>query len=136
MWTLHLARVSLVAALLIMLFPSRFLAGLDLENETLQQSAFALCVLLFALQCASRKRSLHRPDCHILAWDIARTVLDLVLIAGAVEIGRPFFHRDGRFLYFLSNAGTIVTTGAISILLVLGLAKRSGGRSTKGLFGE
>jgi hypothetical protein len=140
MWTLHLARIALVTVLLITLFPSRSLAGLDLENGALQHSAFALCVMLFVLLYASRMRSFHRPDCHILAWEVARAVFDLVLIAGAAEIGQPFFHRDGQFLHFLLNAGTTVTTGAVSILLVLGLvlglATRSGGRSAKGRFGE
>lgn len=122
------ATVAVCATALVMLYPKRYVFGVDLADNQIQGAAFALCMFLWALSRGGRLRSdpyfefrsgVWQPDAATIRHNVARIVVEMVLLAAVLEIGQIFMpERHGALGEFFVNALGIIAVGAVIYLLI------------------
>lgn len=134
----RLTLVAVASIALIMWFPERFVFGIDLGDSHLQSAVFAVCMLLWGLSRGGRLRSdpyfefrsgIWEIDAHTLAHNLLRMAVELVLLAGLLEVGQVFLTRRLAALGdFFVNALGILAAGAVLYLLVAWALRSAAGR--------
>lgn len=135
----RLAFGALGATALIMWYPQRFVLGLDLGDNTLQGVVFAVCMLLWALSRGGRLRSdpyfefrsgIWEVTAQTIAWNMVTIAIELVLLAGLLELGQVFLTRRHAAMgdFFLNALGIITVGLAFYLLAMLGLRTAPGKR--------
>jgi hypothetical protein len=123
----------------VMWYPNRYVFGIDLGNNMLQGSLFALSMFLWALLRGGTLRSDPYFEFRSGIWElsaatvgrnIVRISIELLLLAAVLEIGQAFLsHRHFAIGEFFFNAlGISVVAGAFYILVALGLRTPFGKR--------
>ena len=110
--TRYCARIVLLGALAIMLFPYQRLGGINLELRAVEGSGFGVCMVLLVLARAEQLRRLHHLNAGTLISCLPSAALELIVIAGMAEAGQSLVHRHAAFGHFLSNAAIIVAVAA------------------------
>lgn len=127
------AAVTVCATALIMLYPKRYLFGMDLADDQIQGAAFALCMFLWTLSRGGRLRSdpyfeyrsgFWQSDAATIRRNVARIAVEMVVLAALLELGQLFLpERRSAFGEFFVNALGIIAVGALIYLLVVLVAR-------------
>ncbi len=138
------ATVTVCATALIMLYPKRYLFGVDLADDRIQGAAFALCMFLWALSRGGQLRSdpyfeyrsgFWQADAATIRRNVARIAVEMVVLAAVLEIGQIVLpERRSAFGEFFVNALGIIAVGAVIYLLVAHVLRTPLGRRLARLF--
>jgi hypothetical protein len=134
--TRYCARIVLLGALAIMLFPRQDIDGLDLDNRAVEGGAFAFCMILLILARAERLRSLRRLNPATLVACLPGATVELIAIAGLLEAGQLLVHRHASAAHFLANAVVIAAVAAMCAAVAAFLALPSRRDLARRMFGE
>jgi hypothetical protein len=134
--TRYCARIVLLGALAIMLFPRHDVDGLDLDNRAVEGGAFALCMILLILARAARLRRLRHLSPGTLVACLPGAAVELIAIAGVLEAGQSLVRRNASVAHFLANAVVIAAVAAVCAALAAFLALPTGRDLAKRMFGD
>jgi len=125
------ARAGFIIMILVMLWPYRWVLGIDLDSTLLQISTFGfftLAWILFRLIHASSGLSdpgvygsnVRSIDGGVVARDIGIAILELVLFAGVAGLIKEFEpYRVSALRDIMLNAGSVILVGGLACVLAL-----------------
>lgn len=132
------ATVAVCATAVIMLYPKRYLFGVDLADDRIQGAAFALSMLLWGLSSGGRLRSVPyfeyrsgvwQTDAVMIRRNVARIAVEMIVLAAVLELGQIFLpERHSALGEFFVNALGITAVGAAIYVLVALVLRTSLGK--------
>jgi hypothetical protein len=133
-----LAILSLGAIIFVMWYPQRYLFGVDLGSQALQDGAFSACTFFWILARGGRLRSdpyyeFRSSSQTIDAIPVKRNVLqivsELVLLASLLEFGQQLLpNRVSAFDDFLVNSISVIAVGALCYVVIAMALRTAYGR--------
>ena len=127
-----------------MWWPWRYAFGVDLGDPMLQGTAFAVCMLLWALSRGGRLRndpyfeyrsSVWQSDIATIRRNVTRLVAELIVLAAVLEFGQFVLpRRHGTFGDFFLNAVGIIGAGAVTYVLIALALRTPFGRRVAQIF--
>ena len=121
-----------------MWYPQRYLLGVDLGNQILQDSVFAACTFFWILARGGRLRSdpyyeFRSSSQTIDAIPVKRNVFqitfELVLLASLLEFGQQLLpNRVSALDDFLVNAVSVIAVGALCYVVMVAALRTAYGR--------
>lgn len=132
------ALFSLGTIIFVMWYPQRYLFGVDLSNQALQDIAFAVCTFFWILARGSRLRSdpyyefrssSQTIDSIPIKRNVLRIASELVLLASLLEFGQHLLpNRVSAFNDFLLNSTAVIFVGALCYVVIAMALRTAHGR--------